>query len=150
MLNEEERAVGRGDGQAVAENQEVEVPRSEQRWRHVHRRDQTPVANDRAREDEKEVRRQRRKKDRGQLFDELQDFIGEVDVARRRVDVDDERQQRDEEEEGRLAPASAEECEETDGEIEKADETEDQVGVIDLQLGNEIGEAKGLPAPGDD
>src|ERR1019366_9615019 len=110
-------------------------PGREQSGRDVHRGDQAPVANDRAWEDEKEIQRQRRKKDRGQLFDELQDFVGEVDVARRRVDVDDERQQSDEEEEDRLATAATKECEKTDGEIKEADEAEDQVGVIDFQLG---------------
>src|SRR5437588_10943112 len=84
------------------------------------------------------------------LFDDLKDFVAEVDVARRRVDVDDEREQRYEVEERRLAAPAAEEGEEADGEVEEADEAEDQVRVVDLQLGDAVGEVEGAPAARDD
>ena len=62
-----------------------------------------------------------------ELLRHLQELVAPVDVAGRRVDVDDEREQRDEVEEPALLRLSAEEREEADGEIEEADEAEDEI-----------------------
>src|SRR5207237_7871606 len=89
---------------------------------------------------QKEVERERRERDACEVFDELQNFVARVRVAGGGVNVDDERQQRYEVEQQRLARRAAEEREETDREIEKPDEAEDEIRVIDLQLGRVIRE----------
>ena len=143
-LDQLERAIWRRQRDAVAEQEEIEIPRRQQRRRNPHRREDAAMPDDRPRKDEEEVQRQRREDDRGEVFDQLQRLVERVDVAGRCVHIDDERQQRDEKEERRLAPAPSEEGEEPDGEIEKADEAEDQVGVVDLQLGDAVGEFERL------
>src|SRR5205814_9799830 len=131
-LDDVERTQRLGDFERVVEQQQIDVPQREQRGRNVEQRDLTFVAQHRTREQQKEMQRERRQKNRRDLFDELEKFVAPVDVARGRVDVDDEREQRDEVEEPALGCAASEQCEETDGEIEEADEAEDQVRVVDL------------------
>src|SRR4029077_8604932 len=149
-LNDIERSVRRRQRDAVVEYQEIDVPRRKQRRRDVHRGDQPLVPDNRPGKDEKEVQRQRRQQDRRQLFDELQHLVREIDVARRRVDVDDEREKRDKEEQRALLPSPAEQREETDGQIKKSDEAEDQVGVVDLQFRYPIGQPQHLVRSRDD
>src|SRR4051812_5193844 len=147
VLNELKGAARCGDGETVAENEQVEVPRGKKRGRDVHRGDEPLVANDRPRKDEEEVERQRRQKNRREFFESLQHLVRGVDVAGRRVDVNNERQQRDEKEERRLRPPSSEQREDADGEVEKSDEAEDEVGVVDLQLGDEVRQPGERPSP---
>ena len=89
-LNQIQRAIRRSDRNAVAENQNVDVPQRQERRRHIERGDQSLMPDDRPWEEEEEIQRQRRQKNGGEFFDQLQDPVTEVDVAGRGVDIDDE------------------------------------------------------------
>jgi hypothetical protein len=112
--------------------------------------DPLALADDRPREEEEEVQRQRRQENARQVLRHLQDFVAPVDVARRRVDVNDKRQQRDEVEESALLRLSSEEREQSNREIEEADEAEDEVRDVDLQLRRPIRDVEDLPGAIDD
>src|SRR6185369_12249321 len=100
-----------GEPDPVVEQQQVEVPKGQDRRRNVQQSDGALVPQQRPRKEQEEVQRQRRKENRGDLLDELQRLVAPVDVAGRRVDVDDERQQGDEVEDPALGLAAFEERE---------------------------------------
>jgi hypothetical protein len=141
------RRGGRGDRDGVPQHVEIDHPEQQQRGDRIDRRDRPPAGQQRPRKAQEEMKSKGREEDARHLLDHEQDLVRQVQLSRWRVDIHHEREQRDQVEERALPARPPEEREQPDRQIEKADEGQKQVLVLDLQRRGRVAQCQRLPIP---